>query len=130
VTIPRRTGLGRAFGDVTIRPGSGKTYLTLPAHQTTYGKSRRDFPEGAFRLAVIQSWRVFLAQVFVSGPYQGEVGFWLKREVKQKQDRTLLPSDEGYAGVGRRAAIEYLTNLASGGSRGGTSSGMPSAFPS
>ncbi len=132
LVIPRRTGLGRAFGDVVIRPGSGRTYVTIPAHQTTYGRSVRDFPEGTFRFAVIKSWRVFLAQVFKDGPYKGEVGYWLKREVRQKQDRTLLPSDEGYATVARRAAIEYLTNLTNNpnGPRGGASSGMPSAFPS
>lgn len=130
VTIPRRTGLGRAFGDVIIRPGSGRTYVTIPAHQTTYGRSVRDFPEGTFKFAVIKSWRIFLAQVFVAGPYKGEVGYWLKREVRQKQDRTLLPSDEGYATVARRAAIEYLTSLDKGGPTGGASSGMPSAFPS
>lgn len=111
VTIPRRTGLGRAFGDVVIRPGSGRTYLTIPAHQATYGRSVRDFPEGTFKFVVIRSYRVFLAQVYAEGPYKGEVAFWLKREVTQKQDRTLLPSDTGYAGVARRAAMEYLTNL-------------------
>lgn len=130
LVIPRRTGLGRAFSDVVIRPGSGRKYLTIPAHQTTYGRHVRDFAEDTFHFAAIKSWRVFLALVFTSGPYKGEVGYWLKREVKQKQDRTLLPSDEGYAGVARRASIEYLTNLIENpnGPRGGTSSGMPSAF--
>jgi len=111
VTIPRRTGLGRAFGDVILRPGSGRTYLTIPAHQTTYGKSVRDFPEGTFNFAVFKSFRVFLAQVFADGPYKGEVGYWLKRSIQQKQDRTLLPSDDGYATVARRSAIEYLTEI-------------------
>ena len=130
VTIPRRTGLGRAFATVVIRPGSGRTYLTIPAHATTYGKSVRDFPAGTFRFAVIKSWRIFLAQVFAAGPYQGEVGYWLKREVTQKQDRNLLPSDETYALAARVGAIEYLTRLTAGGPQGGTSSGMPSAYPS
>lgn len=126
VVIPRRTGLGRAFGDVVIRPGSGRTYLTIPAHQTTYGRSVRDFPEGTFRFAIMGRHRALL---WADGPDKGGVGYWLKRQVFQKQDRTLLPSDEGYAGVARRAAIEYLNNLASGGPRGGTPTGMPSAFP-
>ena len=131
ITIPRNTGLGRAFGDVVIRPGSGRTFVTIPAHQETYGRSVRDFPENTFRLAVIESWRTFLALVFretAGGHVKGEVGFWLKREVKQKQDRTLLPSDEGYAKVARAAAGEYLnTILRPDGPRGGTSTGMPSA---
>ena len=109
VVIPRRTGLGRAFAEVLIRPGSGRTYLTIPAHQTTYGKSVRDFPDGTFRFAIIRSFRTFPAQVFADGPYQGEVGFWLKREVRQKQDRTLLPPDEEYASAARGGAVDYLT---------------------
>lgn len=110
VRIPRRTGLGRAFGDVVIRPGSGRTYLTIPAHQTTYGKSVRDFPEGTFKFAVIHSWRIFIAQIYADGPYKGEVGYWLKRSVTQKQDRTLLPTDQGYQEVGRRSALSYITS--------------------
>lgn len=110
VRIPRRTGLGRAFGDVVLTPGSGRTYLTIPAHQTTYGKSVRDFPEDTFRFAVITSWRVFVALVFADGPYKGEVGYWLKRTVTQKQDRTLLPTDQGYQEVGRRSALSYITS--------------------
>lgn len=111
VVIPRNTGLGRAFHDVVIQPGSGKTYLTISAHQTTYGKSVRDFPEDTFRFVVIQSWRTFLALEFRDGPYKGEVGYWLKREIRQKQDRTLLPSDERFAKVARAGAVEYLTEV-------------------
>jgi hypothetical protein len=111
IAIPRRTGLGRAFGDVILTPGSGRKFLTIPAHQKTYGKSVRDFPEGTFKFAVIQSWRVFRAMIFASGSHKGEVGYWLKTSVTQKQDRTLLPSDEGYAGVAHKAAVEYLTSL-------------------
>jgi hypothetical protein len=132
VVIPRNTGLGRAFGDVEISPGPGRTYLPIPAHQTTYGHSPRDgfFPEDTFHFAVINSWRVFLALVFTAGPYKGEVGFWLKRKVNQKQDRSLLPSNERYTKVARLAAVEYLTNLIENPNSpaGGTSSGMPSAF--
>jgi hypothetical protein len=128
VVIPRRTGLGRAFGDVVIRPGSGRTYLTIPAHSKTYGKSVRDnFPEGTFRFAPMGRYRALL---WADGPYKGEVAYWLKREVSQKQDRTLLPSDAVYIKVARDAAIKYLNNLASGGPRGGISTGFPSAFPS
>jgi len=114
VIIPRSTGLGRAFHNVVIRPGSGKTYLTLAGHQETYGRSVRDFPEDTFRFAVIQSWRTFVVLVFreTSGRHEkGEVGYWLKREVEQKQDRTLLPSDERYAKVARAGAVEYLTEV-------------------
>jgi hypothetical protein len=133
VTIPRSTGLGRAFGDVVIRPGNGRKYLTIPAHVETYGRSVRDFPEEAFRFTVIQSWRTFLALTFreTAGRHKkGEVAYWLKREIKQRQDRTLLPSDEGYAKVARGAAVEYLMEIIDQGRPGpigGTSTGMPAA---
>jgi len=117
IRIPRRTGLGRAFADVTLRPGPGRKFLTIPAHQTTYGKSVRDFPDATFRFVVLQSFRVYLTLMFASGPYEGEVGYWLKKQVTQKQDRTLLPSDTGYAGIARIAAVEYLTELVE---KGGT----------
>ncbi len=107
VRIPRRTGLGRAFGDVVLSPGSGRTYLTIPAHAQTYGKSARDFPEDTFRFAFLGRFR---ALVFADGPYKGEVGYWLKRTVTQKQDRTLLPTDQGYQEVGRRSALSYITS--------------------
>lgn len=131
VVIPRRTGLGRAFSDVTLLPGSGRKFLTIPAHQTTYNRVARDFPEGMLKLAVIKSWKTFLALVFTTGTHKGEVAFWLRRSVKQKQDRSLLPSDDAYREIARRSAIEYLTNLLENpnGPRGGTSSGMPSAYP-
>ena len=125
IRIPRRTGLGRAFGDVVLRPGSGRTYLTIPAHAKTYGRSVRDFPEDSFRFVPLGRFR---ALVWAAGPDKGEVAYWLKREVTQKQDRTLLPSDEGYAGVARRAAIEYLTSLLHPeGPRGGIPTGIPAA---
>lgn len=111
VVIPRSTGLGRAFGDVVIRPGSGRTYITQPAHQATYGRSARDPRHGddPFQFAVIHSWKTFLALVFKKGKYKGEVAYWLRREVHQKQKRTLLPSDEVYIKVSRLAAVKYLT---------------------
>lgn len=133
VVIPRSTGLGRAFGDVVIQPGPGRSYLTIPAHAETYGRVVRDFPDGTFEFRVIESFRTFLALVFTetAGRHErGEVGYWLKREVRMRQDRTLLPSDEGYAKVAKSAAVEYLSGLIeaqSPGPIGGTSTGMPAA---
>lgn len=132
VEIPRRTGLGRAFGDVILRPGSGRTYLTIPACQETYGRVAKSFGPDAFRFAMFRGHRPMAALLWKAdgGRHKkGDVAYWLRTEVIQKQDRTLLPSDEGYAGEARRAAIEYLDNLIRNpnGTRGGSSSGMPSA---
>ena len=113
VRIPRSTGLGRAFGDVVIRPGSGRTYLTIPAHQETYGKVVRDFPKDSFHFAILHS--ITTAAVLMwsedgGGHKKGEVAYWLRRSVTQKQDRSLLPSDTGYAETVRRAALGYIAN--------------------
>jgi hypothetical protein len=63
---------------------------------------------------------------FVKG---GEVAFWLRRVVTQKQDRTLLPSDDTYREIGRRAIMARIATILNGysGPRGATSTGMPSA---
>lgn len=131
VTIPRNTGLGRAFGDVVILPGAGRTYVTIPDHPQTYGRSVRDFPPDTFRFAILYAHRPFPVLLFADGPNKGDVAYWLRREVMQKQNRNLLPSDETYAKAGRLGAVEYLTGLLnnqqSSGPRGGTSNGMPSA---
>jgi hypothetical protein len=105
--IPRRTGLGRAFSDIVIAPGSGRKFLTIPAEARTYGKSVRDFPEGTFQFAILHAHRPFPVLLFKDG---GKVGYWLRRSVLQKQDRSLLPSDDAIREVGRRAAVIYLTS--------------------
>ena len=107
VRLPRRTGLGRAFHDVVLTPGSGRKYLTIPAHARTYGESVRDFPEDTFKFALLGRFR---ALVFAAEPDKGKVGYWLKRSVTQKQDRSLLPPDQDYQEVGRRAALSYISS--------------------
>jgi hypothetical protein len=108
--IPRSTGLGRAFGDVTLIPGPGKTYLAIPADARSYGKSPRDFGEGVLKFAILRAHRVFPVLLFAA---DGAVAYWLRRSVTQKQDRSLLPSDEGLREVGRRAATQYLQDIIS-----------------
>jgi len=108
--IPASTGLGRAFHDVTLVPGSGRTYLTVPACARTYGKSVRDFPEGTFKFAIFKTHRG-PCPVFLWAGKGGTVAYWLRREIIQKQDRTLLPSDEGYIKAGRESARTYLVNV-------------------
>lgn len=115
IRIPRSTGLARAWNNITIRPGSGRKYLTIPAVARTYGKVVRDFPAGTFAFTIIGG--RYPALVFVEG---WSVAYWLRTSVTQKQDRTLLPSDEAYRELGRRVIIAHFVY-------GGTSTGMPSA---
>lgn len=109
VRIPRNTGLGRAFGEITIRPRPGRTFLTIPATARTYGKGPRDFGADELEFAIIFTHRG-PAPVF-KFVKTGEVAFWLRRVVTQKQDRTLLPSDDTYREIGRRTIIAHIANL-------------------
>ena len=114
VLIPRRTGLGRAFHDVVLLPGSGRTYLTIPASAATYGHTVRDFPQDAFRFAILRSHRLFPVLLWAAdgaGHRKGDVAFWLRRQVTQKQDRRLLPSDAGYSERARKSAADYIATL-------------------
>ena len=112
IRIPRSTGLGRAFGNIIIRPGSGRTFLTIPAMAETYGHVVRDFPEDSFTFAIFKERYPVLLWAEDGGTHKkGDVAWWLRREVEQKQDRTLLPSDAAYQEIGRRRVVNYITSL-------------------
>jgi len=104
--IPRNTGLGRAFHDMNIAPRSGKKYLTIPACAATYGKSARDFPQGVLKIGSYQG--RFPALVYAA---DGKPAFWLVKRVRQKQDRSLLPSDAEFGKVASRSATVFIDNL-------------------
>ncbi|MBO7688828.1 MAG: hypothetical protein J6V72_20780 [Kiritimatiellae bacterium] len=87
VVIP--APLGRAFHDVEIRPRNAAA-LTIPASAEAYGKR-------AGVLAAL-GWNIFRPKKkdFLMGSINGEdpkILYWLKGAVRQKQDRSLLPSD-------------------------------------
>lgn len=131
--IPRRTGLGRALGFVVIRPTGGRRFLTIPAGPDTYGRQAGEYPKETLQFATIQTHRgptpVLLWKTTAGRHQKGEVAFWLRREVYQPQDPTLLPSDSDYETLGRRVITAYIDRATKGydGPRGGTSTGMPSA---
>lgn len=115
VRIPRNTGLGRAFADITLVPGTGRTYLTTPACAETYGKVVRDFPEGTFKFAIFLAARgpcpALLWEQDGGSHKKDDVAWWLRRKVIQKQDRGLLPSDKDYQEGARDIAVVYLSSL-------------------
>jgi hypothetical protein len=113
IRIPRSTGLARAFGDILIRPGSGKKLLTIPADKRTYGKRVGDFPEGTFAFAFSVEKRTPLL-VFADG---SGVAYFMKPTVLQKQDRGLLPTDKFYRTLARREVAGYIDELL--GAKGG-----------
>lgn len=111
IKIPRKSRLRAAFGDYTLTPKAGKTYLTIPAHPLTYGRSVRSFPEETFKFAILRAHRHFPVLLFRKG---GEVAYWLRKNVEIKEDRTLLPFDE-IPVAAARVASEYVRELCQGG---------------
>lgn len=110
--IPRNTGLGRAFGQITIRPTGGRRLLAMPATAETYGRQPREWAEDTFDFAVITTKRgpapVLLWAETAGNHKKGDIAFWMKARVIQQQDRTLLPSDDTYREIGRRTVIAYI----------------------
>ena len=105
-------GITRAFGDITIVPVNAK-WLTIAATAEAYGKRAGAFND--LRLAFFKNGLLALVKADQSrisdrkaSGYGTEskaakadatkqrppVYYWLKKSVTQKQDRTLLPSNE------------------------------------
>lgn len=115
--IPRASRLRAAFGDYVVRPGSGKTYLTIPDHADVYGRRVREFPEGTFRFAILHAHRVFPVLLFAAagGRHKaGDVAYWLRRELTIQADTTLIRFDL-LAEEARDSVEEYIDTLRRGG---------------
>ena len=96
VDIP---GISRAYHDVTIRPIRARA-LTIPIHQSAYGKKAADFndlfkPKGKNILA-----RNVNGQLVAM--------FALAKSAFQKQDSSLMPTDENLANGIFRALCQKL----------------------
>ena len=96
VDIP---GISRAYSDVTIRPIRARA-LTIPIHQSAYGKKSADFndlfkPKGKNILA--RNVGGTLVAMFA-----------LAQSAFQKKDPTLMPSDDNLAGGIFRALCQKL----------------------
>jgi len=111
-------GMRRAFGDVTITPGAGKKYLTIPATAEAYNRRAGSFNDlrlAFFKnglLALVKAEQSSVADRRQSGG-RSEVYYWLKKSVTQKQDRTLLPPDDDYTAAAVAGVKSYLRLLRS-----------------
>jgi hypothetical protein len=102
-------GISRAFGDLTITPRSSK-YLTIPAAAESYGRRARTF--GDLRVAFFGRGRMALVQPDPDGS-RDRVLYWLKKQVKQRQDRSLLPPDQDFADAAAQGIKAYIRMLRS-----------------
>jgi hypothetical protein len=111
-------GIGRVAHDVTIAPGGGKKYLTIPAIADAYGKLARTFPD----LTPMIRWKDGERRAVALGKKSGTgkeatftVFYWLVKNVFQPQDRTLLPSDEEYRLAALAGVRDYVDFMLAGG---------------
>lgn len=125
VTSP---GIGRAFHDVTIVPVNGGKYLTIAANAAAYGRRAGSFID--LRLAFFKGGTLALVKAEQSSirgrrrsgydteragakDGRGSIYYWLVKEVHQKQDRSLMPSDAEMAAAAQEGALDYLRLLTS-----------------
>ena len=104
----KHPGIARAFGDVEIKPGPGKKFLTIPLVAEAYGRRARD---------IWQEWGLFIPRrktgekgIIASKSPLGLVTpfYLLVKSVTQKQDRTILPSDNVIKATALLGIKEYL----------------------
>lgn len=99
-------GFSRAFHDVTIRPTGGRRFLTIPKFAQSYGRTVKEMRSHF-------GWKIYRpgrARILM-GVKDGERVplFALAEQVRQRQDRSLLPSD---ADIGTTAAAAAMRELA------------------
>jgi len=105
-------GIGRAVHDVTIVPGAGKQWLTIPLIAEAYNQRAYRVP-GLFMPGAKGAKKHVLAKRGADGTLR----FWyaLVKSVTQKQDRTLLPSDEELRLAAFQGVRDYVDFLLSRG---------------
>lgn len=112
VTIPI-PGISRAWGDVTIRPGPGKTKLTIPARSgggEVYGKTVAILRAHGWKFASGRKGTPQEKLLFgrFGDEKESKVMFILKESVPQRRDPSLLPSQGEIADCAGKAILGYV----------------------
>ena len=110
--MPRASRLRAAFSEYVLRPGSGKKYLTIPAHKDAYGRRAGEFPD-LFFVRVGPRQTPALARK-VDGRETMEIMFFLTKSARIKHDPTLIRFDL-LAEEARDSVGEYIDGLRKGG---------------
>jgi hypothetical protein len=100
-------GLARAFHDIRIVPVNAKA-LTIPVDAIAYNRSPRQFGNQLFVWKSKTTGNAFLAQRQEDKSAKPLLLYLLVRSVTQKQDRSLLPSQEEWEKAAARSALDWL----------------------
>lgn len=121
---PDMPGLMRAFGEITITPGTktpGVKYLALPARSETYGHRPGEFDLMLFwkgkgqvgglaqKIAVTRTRNSKRGAKGTEYFRPGLVYYWFAESVTQPQDRSLLPSEAEWSDSVNSAATDWVT---------------------
>lgn len=97
--------IAQRFYGGTIRPVK-VNWLTIPARSETLDKSAREFND------LVVLFRGGVPFALASASSEGsEIMFWLRKQVNQKPDPTVLPSVQKYADTAAEAIKDYLDVL-------------------
>lgn len=115
VTIPI-PGISRAWGDVTIRPGPGKTKLTIPARSgapEVYGKTVKILKSLGWKFASGRRGTPQEKLLFgrLDGEKESRVMFILKESVTQRRDPSLLPTQDEIGDCAGKAVVRRLLDV-------------------
>lgn len=110
--MPRASRLRAAFGEYVLRPGSGRKYLTIPAHPEAYGRRAGEFPD-LFFVRVGPRQTAALARK-VDGRETMEILFFLTKSARIKHAPDLIRFDL-LAEAARDTVEEYIDGLRNGG---------------
>lgn len=107
VVVGNTPGLSRAYHDLTIKPGAGKKYLTIPTHADAYGRKAKEFKNQGRRLFVLASKSGNLSLFEKQGKNIVRM-YALVKSVTVPKDEGLLPTAKDYQEWAEETAEAFL----------------------
>ena len=116
VTIPI-PGIARAWGDVSIRPGPGKSALTLPQAAISYGRTVAEIRALGWKVFRPKGKSVLMGEPPAGG--EATILYSLVGGVVQRRDPSLMPSLDEIADIGFKAIWKRIESAVSKARQGG-----------
>jgi hypothetical protein len=111
--ISMHPAMARAFRNVTITAGtqSNAEHLTIPLAAASYGNRIRKGRGSRFKGFFLTSKKGNLLYAIKGADKRLILLYLLKKQVTQKQDRSLMPSDSDIKRTALLGAVEYVDGL-------------------